>query len=286
MPYCTSCFMLRDAQEGRYAVPAVNVENMEMALAAMEAAEERRSPIILQTTPTTVAYGGAQAYAALVRRRAEASPVPVSLHLDHGNSLSLLRDAAAAGYSSLMIDGSKLPFEENTDLTRRAVSIARRWGLPLEAELGRLGGKEDAVVLAESSYTDPEMAAAFAERTGLSSLAVSIGTAHGIYKGVPRIDLERLEQIRSRTAVPLVLHGSSGLEGRVVRDCIARGICKVNFATDLRLVYSAAVKRYLREQPDAFDPKSYSSEGWQAVRRRVAEIIDLCGSAGRAPSDP
>lgn len=281
MPYCSSYFILREAQQMHYAVPAVNVENMEMVLAAIQAAEQQRSPIILQTTPSTIAYGGLNIYAGLVRAAAVKASVPVALHLDHGNSFELAESAAKAGYSSLMIDGSKLPFQENTALTQRTALMAERYGLPLEAELGELAGKEDAQSCTASSYTDPDRAVVFISLTGITSLAVSIGTAHGIYKGEPHIDLDRLEQIRKKTTVPLVLHGSSGLTDQVIRNCIERGICKVNFATELRQTYSNALKAYLAEYPDTFDPKAYSKPAREAVCNRVQQIIALCCSAGR-----
>lgn len=278
MPLATTYQMLLDASKGKYAVPAVNIENMEMAMAAADAAEEMGSPLIMQTTPSTVKYGSLSLYAAIVRTVAAEKRVPIALHLDHGSSYELAADAAVKGYSSLMIDGSKLPFEENIALTKRVVAEASRYGLPVEAELGMLAGKEDAVVSAEATYTDPDAAVAFVQRTGIFSLAVSIGTAHGIYHGEPKIDVERLTKIREKTTLPLVLHGSSGLPDETVRECIRRGISKVNFATELRITYSNAVRDCMKKQESVFDPKIYSALGRDAVKERICEIITLCGS--------
>ena len=178
-----------------------------------------------------------------------------------------------------MIDGSKLPFAENIEITRRVVAMAAE--LPVEAELGTVGGKEDGME-AKPQYTDPDEAAEFVRRTGISSFAVAIGTAHGVYKGEPKLDLDRLSEVRAKVDIPLVLHGTSGVPEDQVRECIRRGICKVNYATDLRIVFTAAVKKAIAEQPDAFDPKKYLAAGRKAVEERVRELIRLLGSEGKA----
>lgn len=278
MSYVTSLIMLTDAQHGGYAVPAVNIENMEMAMAAVKAATELKSPIILQTTPSTLKYGELNIYRAISEAVANKAAVPVVLHLDHGDSEELAVKAVNAGYSSVMIDGSKLPFDKNVQLTYRVVKMAHMAGIPVEAELGILAGKEDDLESDGGGYTDPDMAAEFEKLTGIDSFAVSIGTAHGIYKGEPRLDLERLDEIRKKTKKPLVLHGASGLSPEVIRECIARGICKVNFATELRIAYSDAVKDYISKDSTAFDPKKYSSAGRDAVYELIKKIIVICGS--------
>ena len=154
-------------------------------------------------------------------------------------------------------------------------------GLPVEAELGTVGGKEDGME-AKPQYTDPDEAADFVSRTGISSFAVAIGTAHGVYKGEPKLDLDRLAAVRERVDIPLVLHGTSGVPEDQVRECIRRGICKVNYATDLRIAFTAGVKKAIGEQPEAFDPKKYLAEGRKAVQSRVQELIRLLGSNGKA----
>ena len=279
MPFVTTGEMLKKAQAGGYAVGAFNAENLEMVQAIIAAAEAEKAPVIIQTTPGTLKYAGPECFAGIVSRLARDAEVPVALHLDHGNSYELAEKCAQEGYTSLMIDGSKLPYEGNVTLTRRVTEMAG--GLPVEAELGTVGGKEDGME-AKPQYTDPDEAADFVNRTGISSFAVAIGTAHGVYKGEPKLDLDRLSAVRARVQVPLVLHGTSGVPEDQVRECIRRGICKVNYATDLRIAFTAAVKKAIGEQPEAFDPKKYLAEGRKAVQNRVQELIRLLGSSGKA----
>ncbi len=279
MPFVTAGEMLKKAQAGGYAVGAFNAENMEMVQAILAAAEAENAPVMIQTTPGTLKYAGPKCFAGLVSRLARDAKVPAALHLDHGNSYELAEECAREGYTSLMIDGSKLPFEENIALTRRVTAMA--CGLPVEAELGTVGGKEDGME-AKPQYTDPDEAAEFVLRTGISSFAVAIGTAHGVYKGEPKLDLDRLSAVRAKVEIPLVLHGTSGVPEDQVRECIRRGICKVNYATDLRIAFTAGVKKAIAEQPDAFDPKKYLAAGRRTVEERVRELIRLLGSSGRA----
>lgn len=279
MPLVSSREMLLSAQKGRYAVCAFNAENLEMVQAILEGAEALNAPVFLQTTPSTLRYAPPALFAGMASRLAGSLKVPVALHLDHGDSLSLVEQCLWEGYTSIMIDGSKLPFSDNVTLTRQTVALA--CGIPVEAELGTLGGKEDDYS-AKPQYTDPAEAAEFVERTGIASFAVAIGTAHGIYKGEPRLDLELLERIRSAVSVPLVLHGTSGVPPEKVRACIALGICKVNYATDLRMRFTNAVKTYLAGHPEQYDPKKYLGPARDAVRDQVMELIRLCGSEGKA----
>ena len=279
MAFVTTGEMLKKAQEGGYAVGAFNAENLEMVQAILAAAEAENAPVIIQTTPGTLKYAGPKCFAGIVSRLARDVKVPAALHLDHGNSYELAEECAREGYTSLMIDGSKLPFNGNVTLTRRVVAMA--CGLPVEAELGTVGGKEDGME-AKPQYTDPAEAEEFVRQTGISSFAVAIGTAHGVYKGEPKLDLDRLAAVRERVDIPLVLHGTSGVPEDQVRACIARGICKVNYATELRQVFTAAVRKALAELPDAFDPKKYLAEGRKAVQGRVQELIRLLGSDGKA----
>ena len=246
MPLVTTNEMLKKAQEGHYAVGAFNVENMEMVMAVIKAAEEMNSPVIMQTTPSTVKYAGLDYYLAMVKTAAERASVPVAMHLDHGSSFELAMQALRTGYTSIMIDGSHESFEDNIALTSRVAAACAPSGISVEAELGKVGGKEDDLDGGdENPYTDPQQAKEFAERTGVTSLAVAIGTAHGIYKGIPKLDLDRLSEIREVVSIPLVLHGASGVPDDAVRESIRRGICKVNFATELRIAYSDGVKEYL-----------------------------------------
>lgn len=279
MPFVSTREMLKKAQQGKYAVGAFNAENMEMVQAIVAAAEAEHAPVIIQTTPGTLKYADAMIFAGQASRLAAAAKVPVALHLDHGNSFELAEYCVRQGYTSVMIDGSLLPFEDNVALSRRVVEMAG--DTPVEAELGTVGGKEDSHE-ASMSYTDPAQAEEFVRRTGVYSFAPAIGTAHGVYKSTPKIDLERLSEIAARVDAPLVLHGTSGVPDETVRACIERGICKVNYATDLRITFTNAVKAYIAEKPNAFDPKKYLGAARAAVTERVRELIRVCGSNEKA----
>ena len=282
MPLVSSKEMLLRAQAGRYAVGAFNVENMEMVLAVIAAAQELHAPVKLQTTPSTVKYAGLNAYYANVKAAADSVDVPVALHLDHGNSFDLAVQAVRAGYTSVMIDGSHESLEENIALTNQVVAVARPNGIPVEAELGKVGGKEDDLETEADTNTDPLQAKEFVERTGIDSLAVAIGTAHGFYVGIPKLDKERLEQIRNVVDIPLVLHGASGLSDQDVVECIQRGICKVNFATELRVAYTDGIKELIKEKPETFDPKPLGKAGMERVKVLVKDRMRVCGCDGKA----
>lgn len=281
MSLVTSKKMLEDAQRGGYAVGAFNAENMEMVMAIIDAACELNAPVIIQTTPSTVKYAGLDVYLANVRAVAERASVPIAMHLDHGNSFELAMSALHAGYTSVMIDGSQKPFEENVALTQSVVKVADCMGIPVEGELGTVGGKEDDLE-ASAGCTHPEEAAEFAKRTGVSSLAVAIGTAHGVYKSTPKLDVERLKEIRKVVSIPLVLHGASGLTDESIRACIAEGICKVNFATELRIAYTEGVKETIRTDGAVFDPKKYGKAAQARVKEIVKSRMIVCGCNGKA----
>lgn len=282
MAFVTSKEIILKAQKGGYAIGAFNVENMEMAMAVVAAAEETASPVLIQTTPTTVKYAGLDLYLANVRALAERASVPVAMHLDHGNSFELCMQAYRTGYTSIMIDGSKLPFEENIALTKSVVDACHPGNIPVEGELGKVGGKEDDLVNGDDNpYTDPNEAKIFVERTKVDMLAVGIGTSHGIYKGVPKVNVECLSAIRNVVDIPLVLHGTSGVPDDQVRDCISRGICKVNYATDLRIAFTRGIKTYLGDNPEAYDPKKYNAVGMEEVKKYVMQKMEVVGSVGR-----
>ncbi len=287
MAYVTTREILLAAQKGGYAVGAFNFENLEMAQAIIAAAEEFCAPVILQTTPSTVKYASTETFAAMVYALAKKASVPVALHLDHGSSIELCNSAANAGYSSLMFDGSGEDFEKNIELTAKAVEIADSFNIPLEAELGKVGGKEDDHEADADNGTDPDDAVEFVQRTGISSLAVAIGTAHGFYTGTPVLDVPRLIAIRKKLeengcSVPLVLHGASGLTPEAVRACIDEGICKVNFATELRVAYTAAVREALNSDAKMYDPKKFGAAARNAVIEAVKQRIYVCRSNGKA----
>ena len=283
MPLVTTKEMLLDAQKGNYAVGAFNVENMEMVMAVMEAAEELNSPVIMQTTPSTVKYAGLDFFLANVKAAAERVSVPVAMHLDHGSSFDLAMQAYRTGYTSIMIDGSHGSFEENIAVSKAVADACSPSGIPVEAELGKVGGKEDDLDGGDDNpYTDPKQAVEFVERTGITSLAVAIGTAHGVYKGEPKLDLDRLSEIRAVVDIPLVLHGTSGVPDATVTECVKRGICKVNYATDLRIAFTEGVRKVFAETPDVIDPKKYNAAGKDCVKAYVKSKMEVCKSVGKA----
>lgn len=282
MALVTSKEMLLKAQKGSYAIGAFNAENMEMVKAIICAAEELQAPVMIQTTPSTVKYGTLETYAVIVAEEAKKASVPVCLHLDHGSSFELAVQAVKAGYTSVMIDGSKKDFERNIEVSKKVAEMAHAVGISVEAELGKVGGKEDELEVEVDTNTDPMEAKEFVERTGVDSLAVAIGTAHGFYVGTPVLEKERLSQIREVVDIPLVLHGASGLTDEEVKDCVRRGICKVNFATELREAYTNAGKRLLEERPETFDPKALGKAGMIAVTELVKGRMKVCGCDGKA----
>lgn len=280
MAYVTSKEMLLKAQKGGYAVPALNAENLEMIQAIIEAASETNSPVIIQTTPSTVKYLTLNEAYAMVYAMADKASVPVCLHLDHCESFEGVMQAIKAGYSSVMIDGSKSDFETNISLTEKVVSSAHAMSVPVEAELGTVGGKEDSLS-GHVAYTDPDKAIEFAEKTGIDIFAVAIGTSHGIYKAEPKLDFDLLKKIKQRISIPLVLHGASGIPDDMIKETIKCGICKVNFATELRIAATKAVRLALTDT-EMFDPKKYLGPARQAVKELAISKIKLCGSKNKA----
>lgn len=283
MELMTTKQILKKAQEGHYAVGAFNVENMEMIMAVISAAEELNSPVIMQTTPSTIKYAGLDYFLANVKVAASRVNIPVAINLDHGSSFELASQAFRAGYTSIMIDGSHGDFESNVKVSKAVVDMCKASGVSVEAELGKVGGKEDDLDGGEVDiYTDPIEAKEFVDRTGVDSLAIAIGTAHGMYKGEPKLDLDRLSAIREIVSVPLVLHGGSGIPDSKVQEAIRRGICKVNYATELRIAYTSGVNKYLSENPEVIDPKKYNKAGIDAVKSFVKEKIKACGCENKA----
>ena len=284
MPFVPAGVLLRAAQSGRYAVGAFNYNNLEILQAIVQAAEAERAPVILQATPGAIRYAGLDYLAALARTAAAKATVPLALHLDHGTDPGLVAQCVQAGFSSVMIDGSKLPLAKNIALTRQVVETARRAGVSVEAELGKISGTEDEITVAEQEalFTDPEEARHFVAETGVDALAVAVGTAHGVYRGEPKLDFERLSRIRALVPVPLVLHGSSGVPGDAIREAIARGVQKINIDTDLRLALIGTVRQVLTEKPAEIDPRKVLGPAREAVLAVVRKKIRLFGSAGKA----
>ena len=298
--------ILVPAMKNGYAVGAFNISNLESLQAIVEAALEERSPLIIAATPSTIKYAGLDNIVLLVRNAAKRLPLPASLHLDHGKDLETVKKCVDAGFTSVMIDGSHLKFEENVAITRKAVEIAHKKGVSVEAELGRLAGiEETAVEEREAFLTDPEAARRFVEETGVDALAVAIGTSHGAYKfkGEPKLDFERLKAIRRNLDIPLVLHGASsvpqhiiekatrygaklkgakGIPEEHIKKAISLGISKINIDTDLRLAFTAAVRETLTVSPEIFDPRKILGPARQAMKEVVKSKMRLFGSSNKA----
>ena len=275
---------LRAAEDENYAVGMFNVMTVEMLQAVIGAAEETRSPVIVGTSEGMAKYIGYQNIAAMTGIAAEETDVPISLHLDHGLSLDNLRKAVEAGYTSVMIDGSKKPFAENIEITRKTVSLAEPHGITVEAELGRISGTEDniSVTEREESMTIPEEAGRFAKETSVDCLAISIGNAHGVYKGKPELDFERLRAIKDQVDIPVVLHGASGIPDDAIRRAISLGIRKINIATDLQVAFISRVRQVLREDQRVYDPRKVFGPAKEDIKAVVKDKMELFGSAGQA----
>nr|WP_318384552.1 tagatose bisphosphate family class II aldolase [uncultured Enterobacter sp.] len=275
--------MLSKAQREGYAVPAFNIHNLETLQAVVEAAVELRSPLIVAGTPGTFSYAGTGNIVAIASDLARTFNHPLAIHLDHHEAPGDIETKVAAGIRSVMIDGSHLAFEENVALVRQVTASCHRFDASVEAELGRLGGQEDDLIVSEKDtlYTHPQQAKTFVEQTGIDSLAVAIGTAHGLYTAEPRLDFERLAAIREQVNIPLVLHGASGLPSHDIRRAISLGVCKVNVATELKEAFAAALKRYLDAHPKANDPRHYLHPAKLAMKDVARKVIQDCGCEGK-----
>ncbi len=237
----------------------------------------------MQTTSGTIKKTGLDYFYGMVKAAAERASVPVALHLDHGDGYDRCMKALRTGYTSVMIDGSHESFEDNIALTKSVADAGACMGVPVEAELGKVGGKEDDVeVEGESPYTDPVEAKEFVERTGCTSLAIGVGTAHGVYTEEPHIDQDVVKAIRAAVDVPLVLHGTSGVPDEQVAEAVKNGICKVNYATELRQAYTKGYMAYMAENPNNFDPKNQVQAGIAEITKIVKIRMENLGSCGRA----
>ena len=308
MPLVTSTEMFKKAYEGHYAVGAFNVNNMEIIQGIVAAAQQEKSPLILQVSAGARKYANHIYLMKLVEAAIEDTGLPICLHLDHGEDFDICKKCVDDGFTSVMIDGSKHPFEENIEMTRRVVEYAHERGVVVEAELGRLAGVEDAVKVntKDATYTDPDQAVEFVERTGCDSLAIAIGTSHGAYKfkGKPELDFARLEKITNMLpGYPLVLHGASTVIPSFVEECNKYGgkldgaqgvpedmllqagkfgVCKINIDTDLRLAMTASIRKHLVENPGDFDPRQYLKPARQAIQDMVAhKMRDVLNSSNR-----
>ena len=276
--------MLLKAQREGYAVPAFNIHNLETVQVVAETAMEMKSPVIIAGTPSTIEdYAGPDYIKAMAEVAANKYDVPIAIHLDHFEDVDAIKRDIDIGFKSCMIDASKKPFEENIAIVKDVVEYAHRYDAVVEAELGKLGGREDDLVVDEKDtrYTNPDDAAEFVNKTNVDSLAIAIGTAHGLYKGEPKLDFERLKEIRSKVSIPLVLHGASDVPDELVKEAISLGICKVNVATDLKIPFADAVKKFFNENSKESDPRKYMTPGKEAMKEIVKHKIEVCGSANR-----
>ncbi len=276
--------LLREAEVQGYAVGAFNCNNLEIVQAIVAAAEAENAPVIMQASQGAIKYAGVDYIVAMARVAARGTRVPVALHLDHGTSFDQVMRCLVAGFSSVMIDGSHLPLEQNIALTRQVLAAARPVGVSVEAELGRIGGVEDDIAVndREAFFTDPDEARYFVEQTGVDSLAVAIGTAHGRYKGEPRLDFDRLTRIKELVRIPLVLHGASGVPDEAIREAIRRGVRKVNIDTNIREAFVGAARRVLVENPQEIDPRKILGPAREAAIEIIREKIRVFGSSGKA----
>ena len=308
MALITSTEMFKKALEGHYAVGAFNVNNMEIIQGITEAAQQEHSPFILQVSAGARKYAKTVYLVKLVEAAMEDTGLDTVLHLDHGEDFEICKQCVDDGFSSVMIDASKLPFDENVKETKRVVEYAHDRGVVVEPELGKLAGIEDNVNVSEADalFTDPDQAAEFVEKTGVDSLAIAIGTSHGAYKfkGEPRLDFDRLAKVHSLMPdFPIVLHGASsvpqefvefcnkyggeipgarGVPEDMLRKAATMGVAKINIDTDLRLAMTGNIRKVLFEQPDVFDPRTYLKPGREAIKNMVAhKMRDVLGSSGK-----
>ena len=284
MALVTVAELLKKAEEGKYAVGAFNCNNMEIVQAIITAAEAERAPVIIQASQGAIKYADLEWVAGMAKLAAERAKVPAAIHLDHGTSFEQCVKCIRAGFSSVMIDGSKLPFEENVALTNKVLEVARAAGVSVEAELGKIGGTEDDISVdeREAMLTDPDEAKEFVERTKVDSLAVAIGTAHGQYKGKPELDFDRLEKIKKLVKIPIVLHGSSGVPDEDIRRAISLGVSKVNIDTNIREAFTNTMRKILNEKPKEIDPRKVLGPAREAAVEVIREKIRLFGTSGKA----
>jgi len=298
--------LLVPARKKGYAVGAFNINNLEALLAVTEAATEEKSPAIIAVTPGAIKYGGLPYLSNMVKTAAEICPMSISLHLDHGEEFETVSKCIKAGFTSVMIDGSHLKFEENIALTKRVVDIAHPKGITVEAELGRLAGVEEKTVdEKEAVLTDPNSAKEFVDRTNVDALAVAVGTSHGAYKfkAEPKLDFERLRKISMKVDLPLVLHGASsvpswiiekaskygaelkgakGIPEQHIKKAISLGIAKINIDTDLRLAFTATIREVLANSPREYDPRKILGPAKDAMKEVVRSKMRLFGSSEKS----
>lgn len=282
MSLATGKQILDAAREGGYGVGAFNCHTLDMIGAIVEAAVQERAPVILQFTEGSLKTNGWESVAAVARQAALTAPVPVAIHLDHGASYALAIQAIRHGFTSVMIDGSECPYAENVAVTRQVVEAAHAAGISVEAEIGHVGGAEDDQGRLDGWLTEPADAKRFWKDAGMDYLATSFGTAHGFYKEKARLDLDRLAETARLVPVPLVMHGGSGVPEDQVRAAIARGIAKINVATELKGAWTRALRETLARNPNELDPRKIMAPPRAAIQAVVREKMRLCGASGKA----
>ena len=287
MPLVSSKEILQDAQRNRYAVGAFNANNMEIVQAIIETAEEEKAPVIVQASQGAIKYAGLDMIVAMVKVLAEGTFIPVVLHLDHGTDYEQNIKCLRAGFTSLMFDGSALPFEENVTLTKKVAEMAHAVGIPVEAEIGQIGkmdSSDEPGVAREKIkefLADPMEAEKFVKLTGIDSLAAAVGTIHGCQEPIAQLDIPRIEKIRDLTGLPLVLHGASGASDEEVKKGIAAGICKVNIDTMIRMAFTRAAHNYLTKNPEEIDPRKVLGTAKEAAKEVIRDRIRVLGSQNR-----
>lgn len=284
MPLVNPLEMLEAARRGGYCIGAFNLVDFLTMKAIVEAAERERSPVILQTSSASVKQLGIPTIVGMARLAAECSPVPVALHLDHGTDREVIRQAIQSGYTAVMIDGSKHPFEENVARTRDVVAEAHARGVAVEGEIGVVAGVEDDIVIRQDAaiYTTPEEALDFQARSGVDFLAAAIGTAHGFYKVAPRLDIETLRRIAAKTDCPIVVHGGTGLPFDVVRELVRAGAAKMNVSTQIKQTYIDSLHGYVEAHRDEYNPIKLLDHARKELVKMVAEYMQVLGSSGKA----
>ena len=279
--------MLKEAQKGKYAVGAFNANNMEIIQAIVEASEEERSPVIIQASQGAIKYAGLDMIVAMVRSIAEKTSIPIALHLDHGTDYFQNILCLRAGFTSLMYDGSALPFDENVAMTKKVVEMAHVCNIPVEAEIGQVGKMDssDEPGVAREKIKEfmakPEDAERFVQMTKVDILAPAVGTIHGCREPIAKLDIPRIEKIRDLTGLPLVLHGASGASDEELKKGIAAGICKVNIDTRIRMAFTNTIRKILTENPEEIDPRKALKPAMEAAKEVIKGRIKILGSAGR-----
>jgi len=288
MAFVTTKEMLKEAQKGRYGIGAFNANNMEIIQAIVETAEEEKAPVILQASQGAIKYAGLESIVAMVKVMAEKASIPVALHLDHGTDYYQNIKCLRAGFTSLMYDGSKLPFDENVKMTKKVVEMAHACDIPVEAELGQIGKMGDsdepgvALDKVKETMAKPDEAAKFVELTEIDSLAAAVGTIHGCRTPFAKLDIPRIEKIRKLTEVPLVLHGASGVNDEEIEKGIAAGICKINIDTRIRLYFVNKMREVLGKNPEEIDPRKILGPAKDAAKEIIRDRIRVFGCSGKA----